>query len=41
MLMSRDQNAEQNHSMKIDNRPFKREEEFKNKILFRKKLRAD
>jgi len=47
-IMSRDQNAGRNHSMKIDNSSIERVEEFKylgttltNKILFRKKLRAD
>jgi len=48
MIMSRDQNAGRNHNMKIDNSSIERVEEFKylgktltNKILFRKKLRAD
>ena len=48
VVMSQDQNAGQNHSMKTDNSPFARVEEFKylgttltNQILFRKKLRAD
>ena len=48
MIMSRDQDAGRSHSMKIDNSCIERAEEFKylgttltNKILFRKKLRAD
>jgi len=48
VVMSQDQNAGQSHSMKTDNSPFARVEEFKylgttltNQILFRKKLRAD
>ena len=48
MIMSRDQNAGRSYSMKIDNSSIERVEEFKylgttltNKILFRKKLRAD
>ena len=48
VVMSRDQNAERSHNMKIDNRSFKRVEVFKClgttltiKILIRKKLRAD
>jgi len=47
MVMSRDQNAGQSRSMKIDNSPFERVEELKYlettltiKILLRKKLRA-
>ena len=47
-FMSWDQNAGRNHSVKSDNRSFERVEEFRylgkpltNKILFRKKLRAD
>jgi len=47
MVMSRDQNAGRNHSIKTDNSSFERVEEFKYlgniriKILFGKKLRAD
>jgi len=48
MVMSRDQNAGSNHSIKIDNSSFERVEDIKYlgttltiKILFRKKLRAD
>jgi hypothetical protein len=48
MVMSRDRNAGRAHSVKIDNRPIERVEEFKYlgksltvKILFRKKLRSD
>jgi hypothetical protein len=48
MVVSRDQNAGRNHSIKIDNSSFERVEEFKYlgttltiKILFRKKLRVD
>jgi hypothetical protein len=50
MVMSRDQSAGRNHSVRIDNSNFERVEEFKylgttlrhqNSILFRKKLRAD
>ena len=48
MVVSREQNAGQSHSMKLDNCSFERVEEFKYlgttfiyKILFRKKLRAD
>ena len=51
MVMSRDQNAGQNHSVRIDNSTFERMEEFKYlgtreqlrqiKILLRKKLRAN
>ena len=48
MIMSRDQNAGRSHSMKTDNSSIERLEEFKylgatlrNKVLFRKKLRAD
>jgi len=48
MVMSRDQNGGQSHSIKTDNRSFERVEKFKylgttltNQILFRKKLRAD
>ena len=48
MVMSRDQNAGRNYSMKIDNSFIERLEEFKylgttltKKILFRKKLRAE
>ena len=47
-IMSRDQNAGRSHNMKTDNSSIERVEEFKylgttltNKILFRKKLRAD
>jgi hypothetical protein len=46
--MSRDQNAGQNHSVRLDNSTFERVEEFKylgttltNQIPFGKKLRAD
>jgi len=45
MVMSRDQNAGRNHSVRIDNNTFERVEEFKylgttlrNQILLRKKL---
>jgi hypothetical protein len=48
MVMSRDQNAGQNHSIKTDNKSFERVEQFRYlgttltiKIPFRKKLRAD
>ena len=48
MIMSRDQNAGRSCSMKTDNSSIERLEEFKylgttlrNKVLFRKKLRAD
>ena len=48
MVMSRDQNTGQSHSIKTDNSSFERVEEFKyfgtnltNQILFRKKLRAE
>jgi len=48
MVMSRDQNAERSHSIKIDNISFARVEELKYlgktlyiKIVFRKKLRVD
>ena len=48
MVMSQDQIAEQSHSVKTDNSSFEQVEEFKylgttktNKILFRKRLRAD
>ena len=48
MVMSRDQNAGRNHSLRTDNSTFEKVEEFKYlgttltiKILFRKKLRAD
>jgi hypothetical protein len=48
MVMSRDQNAGRNRSVKIDNSSFEKVEEFKYlgktlmiKILFRKKLRVD
>ena len=48
MVMSRDQNAGQIQSVRIDNTTFERVEEFKylgttltNQILLRKKLRAD
>jgi len=48
MVTSRDQNAGQNHSVRIDNSTFERVEKFKYfgitlqiKILFQKKLRAD
>ena len=46
--MSRDQNAERIHSVRIDNSTFERVEDFEylgttltNQILLRKKLRAD
>jgi hypothetical protein len=46
--MSRNQNAGQNHNIKIDNESFERVEQFKYlgttltiEIQFRKKLRAD
>ena len=46
MVISRDENAERNHSVRIDNSTFERVEEFKclgttltNQNLFRKKLR--
>jgi hypothetical protein len=48
VVMSRDQNAGQNHNIKIDNKSFERVEQFKylgttltNRNPFRKKLRAD
>jgi len=48
MIMSRDQNAGRSHSMKTDSSSIEKVELFKylgttltNKILFRKKLRAD
>ena len=48
IVMSRDQNAGQSHSTKIDNNYFESMEQFKylgtnltTKFLFRKKLRAD
>jgi len=48
MVMSRDQNAGRNQSVRIDNSTFERVEEFKYlgttltiKILFRKKMRAN
>ena len=48
MFMSRDQNAGRGHSMKTDNRYFKRVKEFKYLgkiltyyVLFRKKVRKD
>ena len=48
MVMSRDQIAGRNQSVRIDNSTFERVEEFKyfgttltHQILFRKKLRAD
>ena len=48
MIMSQDQNAGRSHSMKTDNSSIERVEQFKylgptltNKILFRRKLRAD
>ena len=39
MVMSRDQNAERSHNIKIDNGSFERVEQFK--LLFRKKLGVD
>ena len=48
LVMSREQTAGISHTMKVDNSSIERVEEFKylgttitNKILFRKKLRAD
>ena len=48
LVMSREQTAGLSHTMKVDNSSIERVEEFKylgttitNKILFRKKLRAD
>jgi hypothetical protein len=48
MIMSRDQNAGRSHRIETDNSSFEIVEEFKyfginltNKILYRKKLRAD
>jgi len=48
MIISRDQNAGRSHRIENDNSPFEMMEEFKyfginltNKILYRKKLRAD
>jgi hypothetical protein len=48
MVISRNQNAGQNHNIKVDNKSFERVEQFKclgtnltNRNPFRKKLRAD